>query len=98
MKIVIPAIAAAFIATVGAGSAAQAAVQPIDFSGVALCPVTCTGITYSGITLGLSTAIDLDGSSWIVVSTNVGDESGLKSGDPFSLSPTQGTYGALNGI
>jgi hypothetical protein len=98
MKTVLQALAAAFIATVGASSGANAALRPLDFSGVALCPATCTGISYSGATLGLSTAIDLDGSSWIVVSTNVGDESGLQAGNPFSLTPSQGSYGALNGI
>lgn len=97
MKIVFPAIAAAFIATVGAGSAAQAAV--IDFSAVALCPVTCTGITYAGGNLGTSTAINLDGSSWIVSLVKPGDDSGLAAGNPVDLAPKPlaGTYGSLSG-
>jgi hypothetical protein len=95
MKIVFPALAAAFFVTVGASSA-QARV--IDFAGVALCPVTCSGITYTGTTLGLSSEINLDGSSWIVTSTNVGDKSGLTAGNPFSLTPSQGSYDALTGI
>ena len=65
MKIVVPALAAAFIGTLGASSAAQAAL--IDFSAVALCPATCTGISYTGSTLGASTGLDLDGSKWLVV-------------------------------
>jgi len=96
MKIVIPAIAAAFIATVGAGSAAQAAV--IDFSVAALCPMTCTGITYAGSNLGLSTAYDLDGSTWLVTRINTGDMSGLSAGDFLtSILPTSLTYGAVSG-
>jgi PEP-CTERM motif-containing protein len=97
MRKIVPALAAAFIATVGAG-AAQAAVQNIDFSAVALCPATCTGITYTGPTLGGSTSIDLDGSSWLVVSVNVDDKSGLASGGSFDLTPTSGVYGALSGV
>jgi hypothetical protein len=97
MKILVSTLAAGFIATVGAGSA-QAAVRSLDFSAVALCPASCTGISYAGATLGTSSAIDLDGSSWIVVSVNTGDQSGLQAGNPFSLTPHSGTYGSLNGI
>lgn len=97
MKIVIPALAAAFIATVGASTSAQAAL--IDFSAVALCPLTCTGITYAGTNLGLSTALNLDGSTWLVTSVNTGDKSGLTSGDPIDIAPKPlaGTYGILSG-
>ena len=95
MKRIIPALAAAFLATVGVGSAAKAAI--INFSAVALCPLSCTGITYTGPNLGLSTAIDLDGSSWIVALVKPGDLSGLSAGDPISLAPTTFTFGAVNG-
>ena len=97
MKIVIPALAAAFIATVGASTSAQAAL--IDFSAVALCPASCTGITYTGTNLGLSTALNLDGSTWLVTSVNTGDKSGLTSGDSIDIAPKPlaGTYGALSG-
>jgi hypothetical protein len=96
MKIV-PGLAAAFVATIGASSATQAAL--INFSAVALCPVTCTGITYSGPTLGLSTAINLDGSTWVVAVTKPGDNSGLIAGDPIDVAPKPlaGTYGTLSG-
>ncbi len=89
MKIVIPALAAAFIATVGASSAAQAAVHVIDFSANANCPVTCTGIAYTGTRLGTSSAIDLDGSTWVVTLVGAGDESGLATGDPLTITPPQ---------
>ena len=87
MKIVVPALAAAFIATLGAGSAAQATV--IDFSAVALCPATCTGITYTGPTLGASTGIDLDGSTW-AVSLVSGGGSGLALLDPLTITKRMG--------
>jgi hypothetical protein len=98
MKIVVPALAAAFIATAGLGSAAQAAV--IDFAAAAFCPPTCTGITYAGPNLGDSTAIDLDGSAWFVTSVGATDVSGLIPGTPnaFSLTPKAGTYGTLSGV
>jgi PEP-CTERM motif len=95
MKILVSALAAAFIATVGAGSAAKAAI--IDFSAVALCPATCTGITYTGSDLGSSTAVDLDGSSWIVSLVKTGDASGLSAGGGLTLMPTSATYGTLDG-
>jgi hypothetical protein len=96
MKIVVPALTAAFLATIGASSAAQAAV--IDFSGAALCPIGCTGISYTGATLRDSTAVDLDGSTWIVTRVNTGDASGLGGGSAFTISPTTATYGALSGL
>jgi hypothetical protein len=95
MKIVVPALAAAFIAAVGASSAAQAAV--IDFSAVAECPSTCTGITYAGATLQASTALDLDGSVWTVVSTAAGDKSGLAFGDILTVTPVSFIYGSGGG-
>jgi hypothetical protein len=98
MRKIVPALAAAFIATVGVGSAAQAAV--INFGAVALCAglPTCTGISYTGPTLALSTSLDLDGSNWIVTIPKAGDVSGLKTGDGFTLTPTSGSYGTLHGI
>jgi hypothetical protein len=95
MKIVIPALAAAFIGMVGASSAAQAAI--IDFSAVAQCPSSCTGITYSGSTLQASTGLDLDGSLWTVVSTAPADKSGMAFGDTFSVMPVSFIYGGGGG-
>ena len=72
MKNVIPVLAAGFIATIGASSAAQA--HLVDF-GVAALGGT---ITFAGgATLDTSSALDLDGASLIVTSVGAGDESGL---------------------
>lgn len=97
MRMIVPALAGALIAAVGAGSSAQAAVNIIDFSAVALCPATCTGITYTGASLGTSTALDLDGSTWAVSLVALGDMSGLALLDPLTITPTSATYGALSG-
>jgi PEP-CTERM motif len=94
MKIVVPALAAAFIATVGASSAAQAAV--IDFGVDA---ITGADLSYTGPSLNASTAFDFDGSPLAVTSKGAGDASGLvvlsfpTSPDMFvSLSPTDIVY------
>jgi len=94
MRKLVPALAAVFIAALSAGSAAKAGV--INFSAVALCPASCTGITYSGPSLGASTGIDLDGSTWEVAVLRSGDDSGLSVGAGL-LGPTAATYGALSG-
>lgn len=91
---VVPALASFFIATVGASSVAKAAV--INFSAAAFCPITCTGITYAGPTLGASTAIDLDGSVWDAEVFKPGDKSGLTAGSPLS-GPTSANYGSISG-
>lgn len=97
MRMIVPALAGALIAAVGAGSSAQAAVTVIDFSAVALCPASCTGISYTGATLGTSTAVDLDGSTWSVALILPGDMSGLATGNPITITPTSATYGAVDG-
>jgi hypothetical protein len=77
---VIAALGAALIATLGASSAAQAAM--IDFI------VTTLGgtITYSGSSLDQSSALDLDDAMFLVTKAGVGDDaSGLKPGDMISL-------------
>lgn len=72
MKNVIPVLAAGLIATMGASSAAQAAM--VDFGVVALGGT----ITYSGGgTLDTSSALDLDSALLVVSSIGPGDESGL---------------------
>jgi hypothetical protein len=95
MKKVVPALAVAFVATLGVGSAAQAAV--VDFSANAECPSTCTGVTYTGATLGTSTAVDLDGSTWDVTLVLPGDMSGLATGDSLTITPASQTYGSIVG-
>lgn len=99
MKKLVPALAVAIVATLGMGSAAKAAVNIIDFSANAECPATCTGITTStpGLRLGLSSAVDLDGSVWDVTSVIAGDMSGLATGDPITITPTSFSYGSVSG-
>jgi hypothetical protein len=94
MRYVSPALVAAFIATLSVGSAAKAAV--INFSAAAFCPASCTGITYTGATLGQSSAIDLDGTTWSVELLKLGEKSGLTVGDPLA-GQTSATYGAVSG-
>jgi hypothetical protein len=90
MKIVVPALAAAFIATVGVSSAAQAA--RIDFSFVAL----GNGISASPTPLQDATSLNLDGSSILVSATRAGDASGLSPGDALSISPTDIVFTAVS--
>jgi PEP-CTERM motif len=91
MKIVFPALAAAFIATVGAGSPAQAAL--INFA------VDAFGgsLSYAGGSLNASTAFNLDGSSLMVSGLGAGDESGLAVGNTVTVSPTDIIYGGGTG-
>ncbi len=97
MKLVIPALAAAFVATIGAGSAAQAAV--IDFTFGTL------GGTVSAAPEPLqdATQINLDGALIQVTATKPADASGLTAGNfftltqPGSLPPTDIIFGASSG-
>ena len=89
-KIVVPALAAAFIATVGASSAAQAA--RIDFAFVAL----GNGISAAPTPLQDATSLNLDGSILIVSGTGAGDASGLAPGNTFSVSPTDIIFSAVS--
>jgi hypothetical protein len=68
---VIIALSAAVIAMLGGGSAAQAGT--IDFGVLAL----SNSILYSGASLQVSTAVDLDLAIFLVTSVSAGDESGL---------------------
>jgi hypothetical protein len=89
MKIVVPALAAAFMATIGAGSAAQAAV--IDFSVAA---IAGSSLSYtSGSTLDGSTAFDFDGSPLVVTGTGPGDMSGLT---PFAFPTSPNMFVTLS--
>lgn len=91
MKIVIPALAAAFIATVGAAPSAQA--KLIDFG---LAPVG-GAIVSTGTPLEASTALDFIGSSFVVVQLGAGDASGLSLFSTVSVSPTDIVYGSGSG-
>jgi hypothetical protein len=90
MKIIVPALAAVLLATIGASSAAQAA--RIDFSFVAL----GSGISASPTPLQDATSLDLDGSIISVAGIGVGDASGLAAGNTFSISPTDIVFGAVS--
>jgi hypothetical protein len=79
MKQVVSALAAAFIATIGASSGAHAAL--IDFSVAVL---DGSGLGYSGPDLNASTAFNLDGATLAVSSVAAGDDSGLT---PFEFPP-----------
>jgi hypothetical protein len=97
MKFVVPALAAALIATVGAGSAAQAAV--IDFG---VSAIAGNDLSYvSGTSLDKSTDFSFGGSPLAVVSIGPGDASGLTrltfptTANMFvGLTPTDIDYGA----
>ena len=99
MKRFVPALAAAFIATIGASSVAHAAL--INF-GVSVLDGAALGYT-SGSTLDASTAFNFDGAALLVSSVGAGDDSGLTAfpgaHDTVGLSPTDimydsGTLGA----
>jgi hypothetical protein len=100
MKVFAPVLAAAFIATVGAGSAAHAAV--IDFAVSAL---DGAGLGFMGGTsLNASTSFNFDGSLLAVSSVGSGDDSGLvaftgaiATNNVVTLSPTDIMYGSGTG-
>jgi hypothetical protein len=89
MKIVVPALAAVLLATIGASSAAQAA--RIDFAFVAL----GNGISASPTPLQDATELNLDGSILEVSGVGAGDASGLAAGNTFSVSPTDIMFGLV---
>jgi hypothetical protein len=89
-KIVVPALAAAFIAAVGASSAAQAA--RIDFAFVAL----GNGISAAPTPLQDATSLNLGGSIIVVSGTAAGDASGLSPANVISISPTDIIFSAVS--
>jgi hypothetical protein len=78
---VVTALGAALIVTLGASSAAQAAI--VDFSG----DVLDGSITYTGTSLDVSTELNLDSATFLVLIVGAGDASGLAPDDGFTLSP-----------
>lgn len=78
---VVGALGAAVIAALGASSAAQAAI--IDFNG----EVLDGSITYTGTSLDVSTELNLDSATFLVLKVGAGDASGLAPDDGFALSP-----------
>jgi hypothetical protein len=77
---VVAALGAVVIATLGAGSAAQASIISFDFDALD------GSITYTGTSLDVSTALDLDGATLLVSEVGAGDASGLHPFDTVSLS------------
>ncbi len=93
MKNVIPALAFAFIATTGASSAAQAAVNTINFS-VGVLPMAGGTLSYtSGSTLDNSSAFDFDNTKLDVTMVGPHDTTGVSLGDAVTLMPTNIMYG-----
>jgi len=91
MKRFVPALAAAFIATIGAGSAAHAAVSVIDFSGATKGPVSYSG----GTNLFGSTTLDLSMATLGVTSVGTDDNaSGASIGTAVTISPMVINYGS----
>jgi PEP-CTERM motif len=96
MKKVVPVLAVALIAGLGASSAAQAAVHIIDFS----VDISSTGggtlsyIPGGSSTLDKSSSFDFDGTKLVVEGVGSDDNSsGLVAGDPISLAPSDILYG-----
>ena len=88
MKNVVPALAVALIAGLGASSSAQAAVNVIDFSaGVSSTGGGAIVVTPPGSTLENSTAFDFD-STVLDVTGVVGDTTGQFVGNIITLMPT----------
>ena len=77
---VVAAFGTALIAMVGASSAAHAAI--IDFSLSAL----GGSITHDGASLDMSSQLDFDGATILVMNVGAGDASGLSAGDVITLS------------
>ena len=80
MRSVIAALGAALIVTLGASSAAQAAIVNFGFGAFD------GSIQYTGASLGDSTALDLDQSFLVVMEVDAGDASGLALFDEVGLS------------
>lgn len=77
---VVAALGAAVMATLGASSAARASI--INFEVV----ISGGSVTYTGTSLDVSTALDLDSATLLVKEVGAGDESGLAPFDAISLS------------
>jgi PEP-CTERM motif len=95
MKQIVPALAIALIATIGASSASQAAVKVIDFS---VSTSNSSTLSYTGATLDKSSAFSFDGTTLAVSSVGADDTgSGLTQGDLITLDPTEIVYGSMTG-
>ena len=92
MKKSVAALGVALFATLGAASAAQAAVSVIDFGAAS------TGrVTYSGSSLDASTALDLSKATISVTTVGSDDTTGIALGTPITLFPLDIVYGSGDG-
>jgi hypothetical protein len=92
MKESVAALGVALFGTFGAASAAQAAVNVIDFGAAS------TGVvTYSGSSLNVSTALDLSKATIAVTTVGSDDTTGIALGTLISLLPLDIVYGSLDG-
>jgi PEP-CTERM motif len=91
MKIVVPALAAVLLATIGASSAAQAA--RIDF---AFNADDTSGVSASPEPLQDATSLNLDGSLLLATGFGAGDASGLALNDRIDVSPTDIMFGVVS--
>jgi hypothetical protein len=94
MKKIVPALAVALIAGLGASSSAQAAVHIIDFSAGVLSSAGGTLSYTSGSSLDHSSAFDFDGTSLDVTSVGGDDTTGNMAGTAVTISPTDIIYGS----
>jgi hypothetical protein len=92
MKKSVAALGVALFATLGAASAAQAAVNVIDFGAAS------TGVvTYSGSSLNVSTALDLSKATVAVTTVGGDDTTGIALGTPIVFFPLDIVYGSGDG-
>ena len=92
MKKSLAALGVGLIATLGAASAAQAAVNVIDFGAASIGTVT-----YTGLSLNVSTALDLSGATVEVTTVGNDDTTGITLGTPITFSPLDIVYGSGDG-
>jgi hypothetical protein len=92
MKKSVAALGVAVFATIGAASAAQAAVSVIDFGAAS------TGVvTYGGTSLNVSTSLDLSKATIAVTTVGSDDTTGIALGTPITILPLDIVYGSGDG-
>jgi PEP-CTERM motif len=92
MKKSVATLGVALIATLGAASAARAAVNVIDFGAASSGPVT-----YTGSSLNVSTALDLSLAVEAVTTVGSDDTTGVTTGTPITIIPLDIVYGSGDG-
>jgi hypothetical protein len=95
MKKSVAALGVAVIVTLGAASAARAAVSVIDFGGASSGPVSFTAGT--GSNLNASTALNLSGATEAVSTVGSDDTTGITAGTLVTIFPLNIAYGSGDG-